>query len=853
MVGHEATDSQSLSEKAQFGKPVAIIRSEGRPTAIHLQLQFQKPTGLKWNKTGKLFFFVIAVVCGLYGNSIWQFEREFDKGAFWLWAAFCIWLFAEAYDNRARIAAWWSRHDRLAKVRLLSRMLPLGIGLSGALLLVDSMSAESEAAFGLIEVAFSRFALALLLWVAIEAVAWRVRRRASVDSRFGGWIASREPVEVITEPRPAENRSRVQAGAELLQREFSKARVALVVLAAISSVALWQDADDNLVGGTTIVLWFINAGLWASVFAPAGWDPIASSRQSLEAFRRFRWTKHKGVLLALGLIMILGASFRFTHLHEIPREMFVDHIEKIHDSWRVSQGQFHIFYPNNGGREPIHMHLIALLARLPGFGFDYYTLKFLSGIISLLTLPFLYRMGIELFGEERRELGIAVGLILAGLVAASFSHVYITREGLRFVMPPLFSAVFIIYAARAARRNRRSDFVKAGLVLGFGMYAYQSLRIMPLALVAIIAVALLVRQISWRERARYVFHLAVAGLVAFMVFLPMFRFMLMWPQNFWERTTVSMAGYGIPTEELPSVIVGNLNMLMRNIRDALLMYNWRGDPFAWRLRIESPEMDILCGTFLILGLAAWLARMLRSRDPVIWAMPLVVLIMLLPSALAVANPGLENPNFARASGAIPFVYLVAALPFGVIAARLLKTLPRPAAIALAALLFSGAILFANHRSTERYFDGYYLRADAASLREPYSVYGRFLRGFANSGGSFGNAFLIYAPHWWDFRILALEAGEMHWDNVISLPELPYRLAQALQRGDEYMLNPDLGLLFFYAPHDEHSPTKLREYFPTGYAIEEVVYDHFRYYAYIVPPLGEAGIMQFLVDQDQVFG
>ena len=852
MPEYEEMDSQPIADDKVAKKSLSIIRSADRPTAVQLQIQLQLPTERFWKKQAKLFLYAIAAICGLIGNSIWQFERDLEKGAPWLWLAFATWLLAEVHDKRADIAAWWLEHDRLAQAHWLARIAPLGMALAGALLLVDSMSAEREAALGIVEVAFGRFALALLLLAVVEIAAWQARRRASYDPRFAAWSAPQEPVEVIEEPQQTDSQPR-ERWRQFLQREVSALRVALLVLAAISSMALWQDADDNSVSDATILLWFVNAGLWASVFAPAGWNPVASARQRWAALQQFQWSRRKGVLLALALILILGASFRLTLLREIPREMFVDHVEKIHDAWRVSQGEYQIFFSNNGGREPIHMHLIAAMTKLPGLGFDFFTLKFLSAIISLLTLPFLYRVGVELLGEERPALGRAVGLMLAGLFAASNAHVFITREGLRFIMVPLFTAVFIIYAARAARRNQRSDFVIVGLTLGFGVYAYQSLRIMPLAFVVIILVALLVRQISWRERALYVFHMCVSGIISFMVFLPMFRFMLIWPENFWRRTTVSMAGYGVASDELMGVITGNFAVLMQNIRDALLMYNWRGDHFPWRLSHDSPEMDIVCATFLILGLAAWLVRTLSSRDPVMWAMPIVILILLLPSALGVANPGLENPNYARSAGALPLVYMIAALPFGIIAMRMLQTLPRSVALTLAALLFSGAILFANHRNTEIYFDGYYLHNVSSNRRTPYSEGGKILRGFAESDGAMGNAFLISVAHWWDFRIVAMEAGDMHWNNVLTLHEIPNRLARALHEDVDYPLDPDRALLFFYAEHDSESPTKLPEFFPSGYSRQVMAYNGIPFHVYRVPPMGREGLTQFLVAHGQVLG
>ena len=722
--------------------------------------------------------------------------------------------------------------------------------MSGASLLVDSMSAEREAILVLLPMAFSRFVLALLLWVIVGYAARQVRRRVNDDPRLGGWAAPAPPVEVITEPEP-----RISwwclPWRQILQRELTALRVALVVLAALSSIALWQDAADSRVSGPTILLWFINAGLWSWVLAPAGWQPLAQARQWLAAWRGFRWSQHKGVLLAFGLIMILGASFRLTQLDEIPREMYFDHVENLQDSWRISQGTYEVYLWRNLGREPMHMHLTALLATLPRFGFNFFTIKFVSVIISLLTLPFVCRAGYELFGDKRRELGIAVGLMLAGMLAVSGTHVWHTREGLRYIFAPLFAGIFIIYAARAARYNRRSDYVKVGLTLGFGLYAYRSLHFLPVVFIAIILVTLLVRQVSWHERARYVLHFAVAGFVAFMVFVPAFHYMLNRPEDYWRRSSQVLADLSVLSDKPISVVIEDFPYVMPHLREALHMYTWQGDFFTWRIDERTPEMDIVFATFLVLGLAAWLTRMLSSRDPIMWAMPLVILILMLPSALA--SDYQYHPNPVRLLGALPFVYLVAALPFGLIAMRLLKTMPRRFALALAALLFCGAILHANHRNTEIYFRGWYLQNHRSSRLTPYSQAASILQGFVESEGAFGNAFLVGTPHWWDYRVFAIEAGEMWWDNVVELHDLPRRMAYALKEDNDYPLDPERGLLFYYPSAEHEAQVVLPQYFPRGYSREVLTYNGLNFHTFRVPPLGREGFWQFLAHHGEVVG
>ena len=47
---------------------------------------------------------------------------------------------------------------------------------------------------------------------------------------------------------------------------------------------------------------------------------------------------------------------------------------------------------------------------------------------------------------------------------------------------------------------------------------------------------------------------------------------------------------------------------MKNVRNALLMFNWKGDIGWFNGAPEYPMLDIFTGAFLILGAAAWLVR-----------------------------------------------------------------------------------------------------------------------------------------------------------------------------------------------------------------------------------------------------
>ena len=811
-----------------------------RPTTIYAPAL--ETAAVKWTKrlladrftvsNAQLLLYVTAVVCALFGNSLLRgaIDTGQNRGdaaaidASFLWLGFFIWLLAEWVGHWARLKAWWGKLDHLSRFRWLARLLPLLMGLASARLLADSMTAPAESALELVQTAIGWLGLGILLWLLIEFMHWWRKRRAPESSALADGIQTPSPPI-----RP-------------LRQRIGLGRIALFILAVIASVVVWINTTDNHIAPPTIVLWLVSAGLWALVFAPSDWHFFDWATARIDAARRVNWRRHSWAILAFVLIMLLGMGFRLAELEAHPAEMVSDHVEKILDSQRVAEGETLIFFSNNGGREPIQFYLMSLLASLPGLGFNYFTLNLLTVIEGLVTLPILVMVGVELMGERRRGFGLLVGLLLAALVAVSYWHTALSRLGLRIVLTPLFTSLLFIYLARAMRYNRRADYVKAALALGFSLYAYQAARMLPIAVVVGVAMAMMIRQIPWRERLMHLVNLAVLIFVAFMVFLPLFHYSLEEPEHYWRRTSTRILGDDVEDEERLDAFSANVPVLMSNIRNVLLMFHWKGDVIWVHGQPLEPAMDMYTGAFLILGLAAWAARMLRSRDPVFWFAPVMIFIMLLPSALALGFPS-ENPSHTRTSGALMLVYLIAALPIAIIARRLMRTFPRRGA-ALAVIFCAGVILLANQRNTHLYFDRYpetYIKS-----ANPYSEVGAVLRGFADSGGGYGNAFIIAYPWWWDHRAVGIEAGQPFWPNSIaSLDELPQFLDEAWQRMDPFKLNPSRDLLFFYSPADEEAPERLREWFPRGYEQRmETSRSGASYFLYRVPFLGKMGLEAF---------
>lgn len=853
-----------------------------------------------------------------------------------------------------RDPALWVRVGALATAILLALQ-------GGAVLRTAALDPAAHAA-GRTHGAFWWFGLAILLVIGAELYAGRSAIKAAWAHRFRGsgsaFASGETPGEAgdevagetvfrarsaLTEERPAV--PAVQRGGWL---HALTPALALIPAALLLSGLAWRTVILRAADGTATdvvltaggaALWLLSVALWAAILLVdwPSWRRRRPVRRRPPVTRPW-WRRPDGWAIALALLAItaLGAYFRLHDLDSTPPEMTSDHIEKLLDALRASEGHVAVFYPNNGGREGFQMWVVAFIADALGVGFNFRALKLATALEGIVTLPVLWWMARQVIGTDTphaRRLGQWVGLALAGLVAISSWHVMLSRLGLRIVLTPLTAALVIGFLARAMRQGRTRDFVLLGLALGAGVYFYQANRMLPavavigvglavlgsvrrwrdlprtlaealgLALAAALPVlayrvatslleqnsrdnlaqlgaqlsaliplaamvwltvlALLVR--AWPRRAalRYGGGLLAAAVVALALYLPMYRYSTLHPDEFWNRTRGRMFGeeafwrfdpdtgqtvvYEPATLEQVERVWDKRAVLAANLADALRMAHWEGDG-AWINNAHSrPALDGLSGGLLILGLALWGVRMVRRRDPVDWLIPAAALVMLLPSALTLAYT-IENPSFTRTSGTIPAVFLVAALPLGALGASLTEApvTRRGAWAGAAAGAVAIALVLAAAIGTNwtNFFTDYRLSYNQSW--KPYHAIAAPLRAFAQGEGSYGNAFMVAYPHWLDHRILGAVAGDLRWPNgLVTREELPARIAA--NRGTRYAYDPARPLFVMVHPQDFATFVYLEEQYPGG-SIERYTYEYETedgmqtgdFLIYTVPP-GEAGV------------
>lgn len=611
-----------------------------------------------------------------------------------------------------------------------------------------------------------------------------------------------------------------------------------------------------------VVAWVASLVLWVWALAPAGWSPLDGVTRLWRRARTFR-PRVRWTIIALIVITLFGAYFRLADLNAVPPEMTSDHVEKLLDANRVLNGQTDVFFANNHGRDAIQFYLLAGLAAL-GLPLNFDLLVILTVIEGIITIPLLYWLGKQLIGDDRRDLGEIVGLLMAAFVAVSYWHEMLSRLGLRIVLTPLFVALVIGFLARGLRANRRSDFLAAGVALGIGVYGYQAIRMLPVVIVVAVAIALIGTLRTWAARRAMLLNLAALALVSFVIFVPLLRYSVDYPEDFWRRTSGRLFGDDITQVEdengnlvmrVPALseridaFAQNIPQLMFNLRNAALMFNWKGD-VAWINNAPNhPAFDPVSGGLLLVGVGAWGVWMIRRRDAVTWSVLPLVAVMMLPSALSIAYP-IENPSATRMSGTLPGVYLLVAFPAALLVVSLRRALGRFGVIAGFALVLA-LITYSYYQNDRVYFGDYQSSYTANAL--PYSTAGEYLHQFAvDEGNGYSNAFIISYPFWWDHRAVGIEAGRIDFPNsIVNLTDIPAFLGNSAVRLDEYKLDPERDLLFFFNPSDQAALEWLEANFPNGVWQNIQTYQPGKSFnVYRVPALGEFDLNEWLVEREQ---
>lgn len=613
----------------------------------------------------------------------------------------------------------------------------------------------------------------------------------------------------------------------------------------VGAFALQEGRNFTIIGlfGWGVGLVLVLAGL-----LPRG---AVSPRRTLKAIVDFP-RNYPYTALALTLIMAAATFARFYELGNIPGEMTSDHVEKLLDAQRILEGGPAIFFGTNGGRESFHMYLLVALSPLTG-GLNFNTLKLGAVLESLVGILAFYGFGHALIGD-RSQRARNFGLLVALMGAVGLWHLIVTRVSLRIMLTPLVTTLLMWALIRLIRHNKRQDALWAGLIIGFGFYSYQSLRIVPLLAVIATGIGIFWTAQSRNDRMLYLKNFVITAVVAFAMYLPVLRYWVTDPQMYWSRvsSTVMGADFNCAEDNIECVSLENpAQIFAQNMASALLMFTYRGDG-NWAYNAPTyAALDPIAGGFFVCGIGAWLVWSIKRRDPIGLFMVAALVIMLVPSAVTLARSS-EVPSNTRASGAMPMVYALVA--FGVVGTirvtggavppwlRLRTGAVLPILAACAMFGYAWNILYHP-------FD-LHSQVSAVSAHEV----GKRMRAFADDVGAWGNMYLLHQDYYLDFRAVMIQAGEKPgWEPNIygALQDIPLRIYENWLNAGPSHLDPSRDLLFIYSIRDPKAGETIRSWFPNGTETQVRSRQDTPWIPseptmfYRVPALGEQGLIDFL--------
>ena len=380
------------------------------------------------------------------------------------------------------------------------------------------------------------------------------------------------------------------------------------------------------------ILLFVACVYYADLrLAPAGARPPPRPHKE-----RTPWKTRER--LAAIAVLCAGLFLRLYDLPGFPFGTWYDEADFALQAQRILQEPAYrpLFIDSIHG--PAHyIYLVsALFLVLPEVTF---VIRLASVLLGTLSIAAAFVAGNQLFGR-------GPGLMLAFLVAVSRWSFNFSRIGMFNIPVTLFAFLGIALLLRALRRNRLTDYMWAGLLLGFGYNFYLASTLFLM----VVSVFVLRYFISHFRLLRHQWKgLLVAAMGVLLFLAPLALFSQEEPDIFFRRTrTVSIFN------EFPSDQVAD--RLLESAAAHFLMYNVRGDPNGRHNLPGEPMLAPVAGALFVLGLGMSLATFWRRRSLLLitW-----LLVMMSGGVFALS---FEAPQSLRAIGALPAVYLLATLP-----------------------------------------------------------------------------------------------------------------------------------------------------------------------------------------------
>ena len=368
---------------------------------------------------------------------------------------------------------------------------------------------------------------------------------------------------------------------------------------------------------------------------------LASARTRLQAMGAGGWetaTLISIVLLALGL--------RLISLTNIPPNIQADEADNLQLVYHIMANTGPGFFGIDWTQTPaFNLYLVSWFMGL--FGESIVGARMASVVLSVLSLPVFYLV-VRQYGLNKQA-----AIASTFLLATSLWYLHFSRVGWYNIHVALYGLLTILFATAAIRRENMFLYAAAGLFATFGLYGHPSGRMIFVALVAYMPIALALHKGS---RKRLLLGYAVMISVALVLYLPHINFAL----DNWD---------GYNTRNRAIYIFNEQNRMQfgdKSNIEIIAQQTWNN--FKGLVLLDSDTSYVGINARYIAGGRGFLDRftsvlfwvgmivsVLKWRHTLLWWVFFIV--MLFPTQI-LSN---ATPDGGRSIGAAPVFYLFVAL------------------------------------------------------------------------------------------------------------------------------------------------------------------------------------------------
>lgn len=383
-----------------------------------------------------------------------------------------------------------------------------------------------------------------------------------------------------------------------------------------------------------LLLMFLGAWLLGAV--GRGSPRAATALRLWSDSPRNRWLEALAFLLILALAIFLR-TYRF---YSLPSGLYVDETNGGLDALYILEGRdVSPFATGWYGTPNGFIYYMAGIIKL--FGANWLSLKLVSLIAAILTIPAVYLLGRLMFGP-------LVGLSAMALIAVSRWHLSMSRWGWNETAPPLFQVLATFFLIRGLRDRRALDYALSGLITGLSIYTYLSARLAAATLILYILYWVISDPSGVRASLRrswlglVILFVAVAVAVA-----PIAVTYITDPFTFNNRVAEISIFRDVREQ-------GSLQPLILNIGDILKFFHQTGDHQGKHNLPDEPMADPITGLLFAVGLGYAILNWRDQRHA------LLIFWLVLGLAGSFLSSHHESPQSYRSLTALPAVVLLAA-------------------------------------------------------------------------------------------------------------------------------------------------------------------------------------------------